>query len=78
MAILNGEGYYIKNLKNEVLKKNIMIVEKDSFSNDKKGFESFMLKEIFEQSISVRNAFRGRIIESEGVSKLGGLEPVLA
>ncbi len=77
MAILNEDGYYIKNLKNEVLKKNIQIVDKDSYSNDKKGFESFMLKEIFEQPISIKNAFRGRIIESEGVSKLGGLEPVI-
>jgi len=77
MAILNGNGYYIKNLKNEVLKKNIEIVDKDSYSDDKKGFESFMLKEIFEQPISIKNAFRGRLIESEGVSKLGGLEPVI-
>ncbi len=77
MAILNGKEYFIKNLKNEVLKKKIKIVDKDSYSNDKKGFESFMLKEIFEQAISIKNAFRGRIIESEGVSKLGGLEPVL-
>jgi glucosamine--fructose-6-phosphate aminotransferase (isomerizing) len=44
---------------------------------DKKGFEHYMLKEIFEQPESIQNAFRGRIIESEGVSKLGGLEPVL-
>ncbi len=77
MAILNQKGYYIKNLKNEVLKKNIEIVDKDAYSNDKKGFESYMLKEIFEQPISIRNAYRGRLIESEGVSKLGGLEPVI-
>ena len=36
-----------------------------------------MLKEIFEQPEAIENAFRGRLIESEGVSKLGGLEPVL-
>ncbi len=77
MAILNEKSYYIKNLRNEVLKKKIEIVDKDYYSDDKKGFESFMLKEIFEQPISIRNAFRGRIIESEGVSKLGGLEPVI-
>lgn len=77
MAILNKDGYTIKNLKNEVLKKKIEIVDKEAYSDDKKGFESFMLKEIFEQPISIKNAFRGRIIESEGVSKLGGLEPVI-
>ena len=36
-----------------------------------------MLKEIFEQPETIENAFRGRIIENEGVSKLGGLIPVL-
>ncbi|MEN8153602.1 MAG: glutamine--fructose-6-phosphate transaminase (isomerizing) [Acidobacteriota bacterium] len=77
MAVLNSDNYYIKNLKNEILKKNIEIVDSDGYTNDKKGFKHFMLKEIFEQPVTLRNAFRGRIVESEGVSKLGGLEPVL-
>jgi glucosamine--fructose-6-phosphate aminotransferase (isomerizing) len=36
-----------------------------------------MLKEIHEQPDAVRSAIRGRFIESEGISKLGGLEGVL-
>jgi len=36
-----------------------------------------MLKEIFEQPEAVRNALRGRILEGEGVSRLGGLETVM-
>jgi len=36
-----------------------------------------MLKEIFEQPETVKNALRGRILEGEGVSRLGGLEGVL-
>ena len=77
IAVLNSDGYYIKNLRNEILEKNIEIMEDDHFVADKKGFEHYMLKEIFEQPESIENAFRGRLIENEGVSKLGGLEPVL-
>ncbi len=77
MAVLNGDDYYIKNLSNEILKKKVEVVDSEMYSNDKKGFKHFMLKEIFEQPETIKNAFRGRMIESEGVSKLGGLEPVL-
>lgn len=77
IAVLNSDGYYIKNFKNEILEKNIEIMEEEDFIADKKGFEHYMLKEIFEQPESIENAFRGRLIENEGVSKLGGLEPVL-
>jgi glucosamine--fructose-6-phosphate aminotransferase (isomerizing) len=77
MAVLHADGYHIKNLNNEFLQKEIEICENRNDLADKKGFEHFMLKEIFEQPESIENACRGRIIESEGVSKLGGLEPVL-
>ncbi|MGH9338985.1 MAG: glutamine--fructose-6-phosphate transaminase (isomerizing) [Acidobacteriota bacterium] len=43
---------------------------------EKHGFSHFMLKEIHEQPEAVRNAMRGRVIEAEGMAKLGGLEPV--
>ncbi len=77
MAVLHPGGYHIKNLNNEFLQKEIEIRERRDDQADKKGFEHFMLKEIFEQPEAIENAFRGRLIESEGVSKLGGLEPVL-
>ncbi len=77
MAVINSSGYYIKNFRNEILKKKVETFDPESYARDKKGFNHFMLKEIFEQPISVKNAYRGRIIESEGVSKLGGLEPVV-
>ena len=76
MAVLRSDGYHIKNLNNEFLQREIEICENHNDMADKKGFEHFMLKEIFEQPESIENAFRGRLIESEGVSKLGGLEPV--
>lgn len=40
---------------------------------EKGGYEHFMLKEIHEQSATVKDAMRGRIIEDEGSIVLGGL-----
>ena len=40
------------------------------------GFPHFMLKEIYEQPETIRNAMRGRLELGEGVSKLGGIMPV--
>lgn len=77
MAVLDTSGYYIKNLKNQLLEKKIEVLDAKEYKVDKRGFDHYMLKEIFEQPESVQNAFRGRVIESEGVSKLGGLEPVI-
>ncbi len=77
VAVLHPGGYHIKNLDNELLQKEIEFRENRDEQADKKGFEHFMLKEIFEQPEAIENAYRGRLIESEGVSKLGGLEPVL-
>jgi glucosamine--fructose-6-phosphate aminotransferase (isomerizing) len=77
IAVLNSDHYYIKNMKNQILEKKIEILEEADYELDKKGFEHYMLKEIFEQPETIKNAFRGRIITNEGVSKLGGLEPVL-
>jgi len=77
MAVLNSDKYYIKNLSNEILKKKVELVDLNTDTSDKKGFKHFMLKEIFEQPETIENAFRGRMIENEGVSKLGGLEPVI-
>lgn len=41
---------------------------------EKGGYPHFLLKEIMEQSESMRNALRGRLLLKEGMAKLGGLE----
>jgi glucosamine--fructose-6-phosphate aminotransferase (isomerizing) len=77
MAVITPTSYTIKTFDNRISQKPVEKLEKDQYDLDKKGFEHHMLKEIFEQPESVRNAIRGRLIRGEGVSKLGGLEPVL-
>ena len=41
---------------------------------EKGGFEHFMLKEIFEQPSVIKDTYRGRLLASEGIVRLGGLE----
>jgi len=51
-------------------------IERISFSIDqieKGGYPHFMLKEIYEQSNSIRDSMRGRLLEDQGTAQLGGL-----
>ncbi len=52
---------------------NVHVVEIDSGDVDLGTFEHYMLKEIFEQPESIRNAMRGRLNHDAATAKLGGL-----
>ena len=41
---------------------------------EKGGYEHFMLKEIYEQPNVIHDTYRGRLLASRGILKLGGLE----
>jgi len=66
-------GFEITTLDKEVVKPNISTVDWDISAIEKGEFKHFMLKEIFEQPITVGNAFRGRINWQLASSRLGGL-----
>jgi glucosamine--fructose-6-phosphate aminotransferase (isomerizing) len=51
-------------------------IEWDLEEAQKGGFAHFMLKEIFEGPEVIENAIRGRLIEKEGLARLGGLEVI--
>ena len=68
----NGE-FNTKTIQNEEVDKEIQRVTWNLDSIEKGGYPHFMLKEIFEQPTTIANAFRGRLIEDEGLAKLGGL-----
>ncbi len=53
---------------------HISKVEFSAEAADKGKFPHFMLKEIYEQPNSVRDAMRGRLSSEEATAKLGGLE----
>ncbi len=55
------------------LSKETTEIEWDLEMIEKGGFKHFMLKEIFEQPSTIRNAFRGRLVWDDGDARLGGL-----
>lgn len=73
IATITCDGYEIKTLRNEKVEAIISEVDWEVSSAEKGEFDSFMLKEIFEQPISVENAFRGRLSEKLSTARLGGL-----
>ena len=77
MAIINGGDFVITDLNLNTIEKKAEIIDWEVEEDAKRGFKHFMLKEIHEQPETVENALRGRTMESEGIAKLGGLEPVM-
>jgi glucosamine--fructose-6-phosphate aminotransferase (isomerizing) len=77
VAVIRRDGFQIMSLTQEQVHRTPETVEWRIADTEKDGYPHYMLKEIYEQPETVLNAFRGRIIPEEGVSKLGGLEPVI-
>jgi len=73
MAVLTRDGYRTTTIRREHVEKEIQQIEWDLDMIEKGGFPHYMLKEIFEQPDSVRNAMRGRLQVAEGAARLGGL-----
>ncbi len=66
--------FEIKSIDNEVQVPFIQQLELEIEAIEKGGYDSFMLKEIHEQSKTISDAMRGRLNSEEGWIKLGGLE----
>ncbi len=74
-AVIKANDFYIRNLQREFIEPK---VEKISFSLqelEKGGYQHFMLKEIYEQPQTLKNAFLGRLVVEDGISRLNGLKP---
>lgn len=74
IAVLTPHGYTITNLANEKIEKGTEEVLLDLAQIEKSGFPHFMLKEIFEQPETIKDALRGRLNMEQGTVRLGGLE----
>ena len=72
-AVLDTDGYRIKNIHGAQVSRATHEVTWDLEAIEKGGYEHFMLKEIFEQPSSLRDVMRGRLMEEDGDSRLGGI-----
>ena len=80
LAVLSRAGHEIHSLQEfgrtgspRPIEREIRHVDWDLGRIEKSGYEHFMLKEIFEQPATIRDAMRGRLLEDEGDARLGGL-----
>jgi glucosamine--fructose-6-phosphate aminotransferase (isomerizing) len=83
VAILHPDGYETLHLSTLDSPEGLLPIEKEIShvswnlgSIERAGYPHFMLKEIFEQPATVRDATRGRLLEEEGTVHLGGLLPL--
>ncbi len=76
IAVIHRGGYEISNLKAHNILRPSHKLDWDVKAAEKQGYPHFMLKEIHEQPDAVRNAMRGRVVEAEGIARLGGLSKV--
>ncbi len=73
VVVIKAEKFKTYDLNYERIEKTISVIDWDVDAISKNGFETFMLKEIYEQPEAVRTALRGRVVLGEGTVKFGGL-----
>jgi glucosamine--fructose-6-phosphate aminotransferase (isomerizing) len=73
MAVLTKDGYRVMDLNAQTVKKRVNRIDWDLDKIEKGGYDHFMLKEIMEQPQTIQNTMRGRSVDEDGFSKLGGL-----
>ncbi len=76
MAVISPDKHEIFKLEGTPVDRKAEQIEWSAEAAQRDGYDSFMLKEIMEEAEAVRNTTLGRLIEKEGMAKLGGLESV--
>jgi glucosamine--fructose-6-phosphate aminotransferase (isomerizing) len=77
VALLQRSGYRITDIYNGKIEKEVEDITWSLDKITKNGFPHYMFKEIFEQSQTVYDAMRGRLLKEKAKVKLGGLESPL-
>jgi glucosamine--fructose-6-phosphate aminotransferase (isomerizing) len=73
VADIRADKIDICDIKKKAVEKKIKLIEWDIEGIEKNGYDHFMLKEIFEQKDTIQNAYRGRIVQENGIPRLDGL-----
>ncbi len=83
LAVLRRDGYATLDMNSwdpasppRPIEKEVSHISWDLGRIEKGGYDHFMLKEIHEQSSTVEDSMRGRILEEEGTARLGGLRQI--
>ena len=73
VGVLTDDGYRLFNLQNVAQTHAIKTIDWSVAAIEKRGFEHFMLKEIFEQPETLKAALSGRYDNKNQVPKFGGI-----
>ncbi len=73
VAVITREGYTIFDHAGIGLDRTPDAIDWDLEAIELGGYPHFMLKEIYEQPMSITNTMRGRLLEDEGTARLDGL-----
>ncbi len=77
IAVIKKDSFNAMTIHDDEIEKEIHEITMSLEEIDRGGYAHFMLKEIMEQPESLRNSIRGRILDEEGSSVLGGLTDVV-
>lgn len=77
IAVIKKDEFTAKTIYDIDIEKEVHEISMTLEEIDRGGYPHFMLKEIMEQPESLRNSIRGRILQSEGDARLGGLVDVV-
>ncbi|MCC5944535.1 MAG: glutamine--fructose-6-phosphate transaminase (isomerizing) [Bernardetiaceae bacterium] len=77
IALLTQNELKIKSIEDVPTTPYIQILDMELQSIEKGGYDYFMLKEIFEQPNSIRDAMRGRLLARKNHVQLGGIHKYL-
>jgi glucosamine--fructose-6-phosphate aminotransferase (isomerizing) len=77
MVVVRKDGVDVKTINNQPVQKQVEQIAFDLERIEKGGYDHFMLKEIMEQSRTIKDAMRGHLLIDEGNARIGGLLPVM-
>jgi len=78
VVTLWGDNFKMETVSENTSSYQISDIEFDAEAADKGDFDHYMLKEVFEQPQTVKNALRGRLDYEESTAKFGGLNMSIA
>jgi len=74
VTVKRNGNYVIKNIENEVLNHDIKELDLKLEEIEKAGYDHYMLKEIYQQPVTIGESMKGRINVEEGWAVLGGMQ----
>ncbi len=70
LVVLHEGDYFISDLEGNALTREVTHIDWDAEAAEKGGFETFMLKEIYEQPQALTNTLLGRLVDETGEVEL--------